>query len=489
MIKMKSTYIFLLAGLLIWLGSCQLQEEKITLNPSKSLIFSSDTIVFDTVFTTQKTATRRLRVRNPNKNAIMLSSVELVNGNASPFSVTVNGQRGDKIVRDVEIRGGDSILVLMEAKIQANAQDEPIIVEDALRFFVKGKSQPQNVMILAWGQDAIYLRDSILPCNMRWTKQKPYVIFEGVLVPKGCTLTVEAGARIHSYQNANILVEGTIIVQGTEQEPVIFEGTRLEKEYENQPNQWGAIALLGESKGNVINYAIIRNGLRGIQVNVPDDTKSADVVIANSVIKNMSEVGVFCFGSTVIMYNTEISDCAQYLFAGLRGGNYSLWHNTLTYSSSKSFQRKTPAVGFNNFYEDAATSTLYTAPYPTVELVNNIISGNQTNELIFGIYPDKTPLLPTPILHKNIIRVAKVNADRNFDVGDNIFVQSNYTLRNNFNYNFALDSADTQKEVAYQKGWPLTNFNNTIQLVLSKDRFSFPRPADKPDIGAYQFDK
>ena len=56
-------------------------------------------------------------------------------------------------------------------------------------------------------------------------------------------LTIEPGVRIHLHRDALLYVEGTLQVNGTLDEPVLFAGDRLEEFYEDKPGQWGLIYL------------------------------------------------------------------------------------------------------------------------------------------------------------------------------------------------------------------------------------------------------
>ena len=47
-------------------------------------------------------------------------------------------------------------------------------------------------------------------------------------------------------------------VNGTMEEPIVFQGDRLEEEYENDQGQWAGIRLLQESKGNKFEYTTIK---------------------------------------------------------------------------------------------------------------------------------------------------------------------------------------------------------------------------------------
>ncbi|SFC88794.1 hypothetical protein SAMN05421780_111102 [Flexibacter flexilis DSM 6793] len=487
-------------GFLLLLANCQPQDEIITHSPEKSLRFSEDTILFDTVFTQMRTATRRMKVYNPNKNAVVISSVQIAEGNASPYSITVNGQKGGKVVNDIEIKGGDSILVLVEANVSATAENSPFIIENTLQFVLE--NQTQEVKLLAWGQNATYYRYTQndngflyyeIADGTHLTATKPTVLYNHLYVPKGCTLTVDAGAIVHCFKSVNIFVEGTILLLGTANQPVTFTGTRLEVAYKNQPDQWGAIVLLENALG-VIDHAILHNGLHGVQVNLPTDSLRATLQISNTEIRNMSGSGVWSFGGAVFAWNNEITDCAQYLFAGLMGGHYELYHNTLGFSNNISFQRKTPAVGFNDFYKDEASGVLYTQTnYPTVKLFNNIISGNQAEELIFGSY--QSNILPNSNVHTehNVIRSKRNNQTQTFDTNGNFLIEKSYSFRNAKKYNFGIDSLETivgKPRLAYQGGEQLNQIpvlDVNLRTLLQTDKAGNARPLDHPDIGAYQY--
>ena len=66
-------------------------DEHFTKDPSAQLVFSSDTISFDTVFATVPTATRTFWVYNKSNDGIRLSTVRLEGGNQTGFRVNVDG--------------------------------------------------------------------------------------------------------------------------------------------------------------------------------------------------------------------------------------------------------------------------------------------------------------------------------------------------------------------------------------------------------------
>ncbi|MBQ3153183.1 MAG: hypothetical protein IJB77_06970, partial [Bacteroidaceae bacterium] len=66
-------------------------------NPADRLIFSSDTISFDTLFAETTSSTTMFLVHNRGGSSLRVSSVELGGGADSPFRVNVDGQHGNNI--------------------------------------------------------------------------------------------------------------------------------------------------------------------------------------------------------------------------------------------------------------------------------------------------------------------------------------------------------------------------------------------------------
>ena len=113
---LRFSSLILIGWVLLW--GCKPLDERLDPNPGKGLRFSADTVLFDTVFTEQKTITLRLRVYNDNSGTITLTSVALEKGAGSPFSFLLNGQKGP--VQNIEILGNDSAYVLVSGTLPAS---------------------------------------------------------------------------------------------------------------------------------------------------------------------------------------------------------------------------------------------------------------------------------------------------------------------------------------------------------------------------------
>lgn len=464
--SLKKLLYFLLV--LIAAYACKPDNEILTRNPGDGLRFNADTILFDTVFTTLKTATRRLRVYNPHKNAIKIDHVRLGMGASSPFSAIINGQPMEA-ASDIMLRGGDSILVIVEAQVDAANQDNPFIIEDSLIFHANGKES--QVQIRAWGQDAIFLNDTILECDAVWDSVRPYVLYNSIVVPPGCQLAVREGTKIYAANTAVLFVAGSLRIEGTLEKPVRFTGMRREKHYENVPAQWLGIVLLDGSSNNLINHAIIKNAFRAVQVGELEKKLGTDLRLSNSFILNMSESGLFCLNpNEMLVYNCVIGNCAKSLVAGYNGGNYRFYHNTFAYSNTLGFIRNTPSVFFANVFE-AEQQVVY--PFK-LSFINNIVSGRVQKEFDIAL-KGGAATAPVIELANNYLKTS----DTTWQVNNNIVSTQELKLKAPSKFDFRLDTVNVSP--ARDAGHRL-NF-----LYLSKDLDGQTRPhGEAPDMGAYE---
>ncbi|RZK29865.1 MAG: hypothetical protein EOO57_18695, partial [Hymenobacter sp.] len=179
------------------LPGCKPREEE--LQTSGGLEFSADTVKFDTVFTTLRTVTKRLWVYNRNPKGVNVDLVTLDQPVASSYTLIINGDL-KQTASNLFIRGEDSLLILVRAKLPDNGQNapnKPFVQEEKLNFRTNG--QDQHVLLRSFGQN-IYLHDNVnLPCNAVWTNDRPHVLYGDVVVPQGCVLRIKPGARIYAH--------------------------------------------------------------------------------------------------------------------------------------------------------------------------------------------------------------------------------------------------------------------------------------------------
>ncbi len=443
------------------LFSCTPNDEVISTDPRIEISFSIDTIKFDTILTEVQSITRRVRLFNPSENAVIIHRLGLATAN-SPFLLTVNGEQDDSF-QDLQLLGGDSLLVLVEATIDQRDESNPYIVKDSI--VVDYNSRSKDIKVIAWGQDANFLNATIIEENTTWTAGKPYVITDIVLVDSLVNLNIAPGTTVLFEPLAGLYVQGSLTAIGSPEEPIIFSNTRFDEDFADAPGQWDGIYILEGSKGNRVRHAVIRNGTYGLRVGSPDDDFEFDLVIENTIIQNMSVAGILAFTSDVSAKNTLIHNCGSYLVGNFAGGNYQYEHCTFTNFPSSLFREDASVQFADNFPLD--DGEFLVAPL-AVKIENSIIWGSEREELFLG--NDGGQVLSFNLTN-NILR----STNAAFDVNGNILSQEpNFPgFVAELSRDYRLDSLANAQDGALP---------SDIQIdLLANERDSLP------DIGAYEW--
>lgn len=368
---LKTTFFLILVLIFaLSLGSCN----KKGLLSKKNLEFSVDTLVFDTVFTTIGSTTKQFKIYNRENRAVKIEEIELMGGENSPFRMNIDGFMGLKL-NDIEVLAKDSIYAFVEVTLNVNGGILPMIVEDSIRFRTNGVDQ--YVKLAVWGQDAYFhykdLNEGI------WPNDKPHVIYGYAAIDSAKSLTIQAGTQVHLHKNALLYVyKSTLNIQGTLGNEVVFQGDRLEPDYDEVSGQYYGI-YFHEARPSAIDYAIIKNGTSGIHLFSDDPTNSNYTLkITNSIIQNQARYGIFIYsGAKVKAENCIIAKNGTHSLFVLEGGDFNFNHcNLLGYGSSQN-----PSVGISNFYTDYTKKTTNVASIHEGKLYNCILSGNLETEL------------------------------------------------------------------------------------------------------------
>ncbi len=348
----------------------------------ENLTFSSDTIIFDTVFTTVGSATKRLKFYNDNALPIIVDEIELMGGENSPFNINVDGVSGT-FHSNLELAGRDSLYLFAEVTLSVNDQNLPLVVEDSIRFKANGKDQ--YVKLVVWGQDAYFHTNEIVSGN--WANDKPHVIYgiaavgfpetESSAEIKDLTLTIPAGTKVYCHKRSFLYVyKSTLLVQGTYENEVEFRHDRLESFYDDNAGQWGGI-ILSQANHADIDYAIIRNAEIGLRV---DTTASFNTLnLTNTVIQNSLFYNLFtAAGPFINVENCVFGDAgliSTYLFAG---GEASFKHcNFVNYWSGS---RSGPALALKNWWE--FEDLIYVRNVTNTTFENCVAYGNAMTEFV-----------------------------------------------------------------------------------------------------------
>jgi hypothetical protein len=376
--------------LVLIFASCK-KEDVINHDSSLKLGFSADSVIFDTVFTTIGSVTKRLMIYNKSDNKLIISNINLTGGTSSAYRINLDGEPGSSF-SDIEINGNDSLYLFVRVTINPQDNNNPYVVEDELTFFTNGNEQ--HVKLIAWGQDAHYIvadtYSSVFPKykivadsleTVHWTNERPYVIYGYAVIDSYGTLIIDEGARIYFHDGGGLWAysDGLLQVKGTIENPVTFQGDRLEADYDELPGQWDRIWLMESTPGtdHLIENAVIKNGFIGLQTESFIHYANNRVILHNVIIENMNGFGIFSRVYNIEATNTVLANCGGYCLAVTGGGYFNFKQSTIgnfwPYSA-----RNNPAVYINNYLLDSLENPI---PYAlNFTLTNSIVYGSNKDE-------------------------------------------------------------------------------------------------------------
>ena len=456
--------------------SCE--DEKYLNSPDAQLQFSADTIAFDTIFTTIGSTTQHFTVYNPYDENVLISRVRLAGGDFSNFRLNINGIAGNEAY-EVEVPARDSIFIFVEVTIDPNGQNLPMVVEDSIEFTTNANIQ--GIKLVAYGQDFKLIKGETIE-TATWTSEKPYLIYDYAYVDSTSTLTIEPGTRIYFHDGAGLYVKGSIVANGTFQEPIVFQADRLEDAYENIPDQWNGIILYSGSHNNVFNFTTIKNANIGLQVGTIENEGFASVELSNSRIENMAYAGIFALKSKIFAYNDVIANCGFYAVALLIGGEYEFYHSTIAnyWGNYSRKSRSTSSLVISNVLKVSnsdGSSDVYLGDLNKATFGNSIIYGNNQVEVELGKNEEKQF---NYLFDHCIIQVPDTFNVSNKEHYKNVYKGLEYDplfVDPYVEYNYSLDSLSPARDIGSVE--IATMFP---QDIMDKDRLS----DNGPDLGAFE---
>jgi len=475
-------------SLLVIIFSCK--KEDIAF--SGDLNFSNDTVMFDTVFASVGSITKTLTVYN-NRDYNIITNIQLNGSSAANFRINVDGI-SESAHENILIPSNDSIFIFVEVTIDPSSNNLPYILTDSIVFY--SENYTQSVKLIAWGQDAHFHTANTygniingadttkfyyhqIDCNEIWSNDKPHVIYGYAIVEPNCQLIINSGTKIYFHSNSGLIIGnpfssqsgGTLKVNGELDNEVVFQGDRLDSWYENIPGQWDRIWLTPGSFDNEINYAIIKNGSIGIHADTVANNNPT-LIIKNSIIKNMSSIGLLGQGAKIKMSNSVISRCGQYTLACNIGGDYTFNHCTFANYWNYTF-RSTPSILLNNYYEDVQGNQQI-RDLKQAYFGNCIVYGSLTTEISFQ--ENNAGLFEYNFDH-SLIKIAEDINTNNSHFNNSIFNIDPFETINISNDDYQLyENSPALNIGSYQ----ISLDNNNMEDILNISR------NDPPEAGAYE---
>jgi hypothetical protein len=441
------------------------------------------------VFTTVGSATRQFKLYNRSTENVTIKSVKLANLLGTQFRINVDGYSANEVF-DLKLKGFDSLYIFVEVTIDP---DQPLSISPFILYeeiVVETEDGTRKVALEAWGQNANYFpskdaRGQLIGITCRggtieWNDEKPYVIY-GLLFIDSCGLSISPGVKIYvhgglSRVNETIFNDGGLFFlkdaslqsMGTEEQPIVFQGDRLESDFEDVAGQWAGIRFLSESSNNALHHTVIKNSIVGIRAD-----SAAQVALHSCKIENTSNIGILGIGATINADNVLVHSNGAQSVALVSGGTYEFRHATLA-----NYENQVEALYMDNFFclDNQCNSIEVRALQAT--FANCIIVGSNPDELnLIDITDSEEPEAFRVEFKNSIIRIMelKESIDISTYCDECIEFTQQELFVNQDNDDYHLDTASVAIDKAVFIEGLLFDLDGKLRDMVS------------PDIGCYEF--
>lgn len=354
------------------------EADKITTSPDAKLSFSIDTLRFDTIFTSQGSTTKKIKIYNWSKNKVVISNITL---NGEVFKINVDGRKGSDF-RDITVNAKDSIMVFVQLFIDPNDSKLPFIVRDSIVCLTNGNVQ--KVQLEAYGRNAKRFTNYTFTSDTTITDAIAVLVKDTLWVPKSVKLTITNGATLYFCKNAVMMVDGTLVIQGERSRFVTLRGDRSDYmntspplNYDQASAQWGGIRFTSNSEANVFDFAEIRNSSIGIVVDSLNNGSEA-LKVTNSKITNSSGNLITSTANNIVLWNSLLCNAGGNILR-INGGTLDVRHCTIANYYSYTWGSRTAAnIRLGNMTEFGTMIPLLSGIY------NTIIYGGYNNEIVYN---------------------------------------------------------------------------------------------------------
>jgi len=475
-IMYKSIGYALVALIAVAMAGCD-DNDSFSASAGNVLTFSTDTVRIDTLFSTVPSTTRSFWVYNNSGDGIRCSSVSLENGDKSGFRVNVDGTylspASSYTATDVEIRKGDSIRVFVELTSSTNGAETPQLLEDNLVFQLEsGVTQKVNLTAYTW--DALKLTNAVITSDTTFSTARPILVYGGITVAEGATLTLAAGTTLYFHDGAGIDVYGRLCTEGQAGNEVVLRGDRLDNMFDYLPYDlmsglWNGLTFHASSYDNTLAFTDIHSTFDGVVCDSADATRPK-LTMRHCTIHNCQGYGLRATNSLLVLENCQLTNAMQGSVC-INGGDVTM--NFCTLAQYYPFDsNRGPALAYY------ATSD---SPLLRMDFVNGIVTGFADDQVFGGADNDSTAfnyrfvssILRTPEVSDSA-RIVNVIFE---DVSDTAAIQGTK--------HFQLVSHDTQHYDFHLSAQSTAIDRASTDYATATDRDGTTRDAT-PDIGCYE---
>lgn len=454
-----------------------MEDESFADLPTSGLAFSSDTIDFGCVYAGIGSRTEELTVFNLNSDGVRVTSIRMAGGKESPFRMNVDGMYGDSF-SEVEIFGDDSIFVFVDVIPGTQPTDTLMEVKDSI-IFTMPNGKIQSVVLRADGQNVTILKGKVVTDSLHLTSERPYIIYDSLVVKEDATLTIDPGVSMCFHKKAELMVFGTVDARGTLEKPIIFRGDRTDNllptlPYDNTAKTWGGIHIYSDSKGNIFDFCDIHGGTYGIKVDAT--TKENSLVLTNSIINNVAGNCLDLTYCDATIGNCQITNGKENCVK-VSGGNVEMIHCTI--AQFYLWDTCGSALLFTNYQDSLAF------PLERLTFSNCIVTGWEDDEVKGSMLKDSDAMFEynfqscllqadTTGMDSTRLRGCVIDSDTTYNKNKNF----RNIRKDDYSSDFSLDSLSRARGIA-----------RYVSESYLHDLKGIARPRENSDAGCYQYQK
>ena len=465
---MKIVYLFLLT-IVVAASMQSCKKDTFITSPSASVYLSVDTLNFDTVFNGTGSTTQYFKIFNNNNQKLRLSEVKLMGGASSYFKLNLDGTPGISFA-GIEMDANDSLYGFVSVNITQSPADTPFARRDSIRIIYNGDTT--FLQLIAAGQKANFLKNTVITKDTTWTNQLPIVIGgAGVTVNAGATLTIQQGSRVYLGAHSPLLINGTLQALGGSDSinHINFLSDRLDAPYNSLPGSWPGIFFGSTSSNNLLQYCNISNANEGVSVATPANNSGTMLTLNQCIFNNIKDIAIGGVNANISATNCLVSNCGNNVVLS-SGGNYSFNQCTIVGYDNSNIAHTNPVMSISNTDSSGKVYNL------NCSVTNSIIygvSGIVGDELVIS---KKDPITNFKVSFTNTLYKAQDAISKLATFTNCLSNQSPMFV------NVKTDSGSFNFKLADGSPCISAGANNSVSI----DLLGNARPLLSPDLGCYQ---
>ena len=280
-------------------------SDDVSTSPSHQPEYSADTIALGQVWAQELSPNVALTIYNRNPKGIIISSLSITGSDADRVKLNIDGMPAE-LFSPVEIRQNDSVQ-LLAAAVPGLTRSIDACVNITVNSVVRSLPVKATVLQSVTLNNRTITGKESLSGNVR--------VFGTLTVAQGAVLTIEPGTVLYMHDEAEMIVDGTLIAEGTPQQEITFCGDRFgflaaDIPYSILPGQWKGITVKSPQSNSMTCVSVL-NSEEGLTLAADSKLDMTNCRIANS----RNNLVSLASGAQLTALQCQLTEAAQAVLA------------------------------------------------------------------------------------------------------------------------------------------------------------------------------